>query len=168
MSTVSAPSPSTSCPNFDAIFTSAFQAYKKKTGKDITSHPLAAELETCHSPEAILTKAAVKVLTNGYSNAQRSLFIFFRPRQRHWACEYRTVILLIFQAAKDVNASREALIELFNRIGIFFRRLEIYIEVPPTTTMTEILVQIMVEVLMIVGMATNEVKSGILSESIAG
>jgi len=34
--------------------------------------------------------------------------------------------------------------------------------------MTEILVQIMVEVLVIVGMATKEVKSGRLSESIAG
>jgi len=72
-----------------------------------------------------------------------------------------------FQAAKDVSTSREALIELFNRIGFFFRRLEIYTEVPPTTAMTEMLVQIMVEVLMIVGMATKEAKSGILSESIA-
>jgi len=34
--------------------------------------------------------------------------------------------------------------------------------------MTEILVQIMVEVLMIVGMVTKEVKSGRTSESIAG
>jgi len=33
--------------------------------------------------------------------------------------------------------------------------------------MSEILVQIMVEVLMIVGMATKDVKSGRLSESIA-
>jgi len=73
----------------------------------------------------------------------------------------------IFQAAKDVSASRGALIELFNRIEPFFRRLEIYTEVRPTTAMTDMLVQIMVEVLMIVGMATEEVKSGILSESVA-
>ena len=72
-----------------------------------------------------------------------------------------------FQAAKDVRASREALMELFNRIEFFFRRLEIYTEVPPTMAMTEILVQIMVEVLVIVGMATKEVKSGRLSEWIA-
>ena len=73
----------------------------------------------------------------------------------------------IFQAVKDVSASREALIELFNQIELFFRRLEIYTEVRPTTAMTEILVQIMVEVLVIVGMATKEAKSGRLSESIA-
>jgi len=69
-----------------------------------------------------------------------------------------------FQAAKDVRASREALMELFNRIEFFFRRLEVYTEVPPTTAMTEMLVQIMVEVLMILGMATKEAKSGRSSE----
>ena len=50
----SIPSPSTSRSNLDSIFTSAFQAYKEKTGKDITSHPLAAEIQACHSPDAIL------------------------------------------------------------------------------------------------------------------
>ncbi|KAH9954714.1 hypothetical protein BC827DRAFT_930167 [Russula dissimulans] len=74
------------------------------------------------------------------------------------------LFLPILQAAKDVSASREALIELFSRIEFFFHRLEIYTEVPPTTAMTEILVQIMVEVLMIVGMATKEVKSGRLKK----
>ena len=50
----STPAPSTSCSNLDSIFSSAFQAYKKKTGKDITTLPLAAEIESCHSPDAIL------------------------------------------------------------------------------------------------------------------
>ena len=48
------PSPSTSCSNLDAIFNGALRAYKKKTGNDITSHPLAAELQSCDSPDAIL------------------------------------------------------------------------------------------------------------------
>jgi hypothetical protein len=51
----STPSPSTSRSNLDSIFNSALQAYKKKTGKDITSHPLANELQSCDSPDAILT-----------------------------------------------------------------------------------------------------------------
>jgi hypothetical protein len=50
----STPSPSTSCSNLDSIFNSALQAYKNKTGKDITSHPLATELQSCDSPDAIL------------------------------------------------------------------------------------------------------------------
>jgi len=50
----STPSQSTSCSNFHSIFNTALQAYKKKTGKDITSHPLAIELQSCDSPNAIL------------------------------------------------------------------------------------------------------------------
>ena len=50
-----APTTDTSRFNLDSIFGSAFQAYKKKTGKDITSHPLAIELQSCRSPDAILT-----------------------------------------------------------------------------------------------------------------
>ena len=48
------PSSSTSRLNLDAIFNAAIKAYNKKTGKDITSHPLATELQSCDSPDAIL------------------------------------------------------------------------------------------------------------------
>jgi hypothetical protein len=50
----SAPSTSTSRSNLDSFFNSTLQTYKKKTGKDITSHPLATELQSCNSPNAIL------------------------------------------------------------------------------------------------------------------
>jgi len=71
-----------------------------------------------------------------------------------------------FQAAKDVSTCQDKLVELFNRIGYFFRRLEIYIEVPPTTAMTDIIVEIMVKVITILGIATKEVQRGRLSEFI--
>lgn len=48
------PIPAISRSNLDSIFSSAFKAYKEKTGKDITSHPLAIEIQSCHSPDAIL------------------------------------------------------------------------------------------------------------------
>jgi len=48
------PSPSTSHSNLNSIFNAALRTYKKKTGKDITSHPLATELQSCDSPDAIL------------------------------------------------------------------------------------------------------------------
>ena len=54
--------------------------------------------------------------------------------------------------------------DLFNRIEYFFRRLEIYTEVPPTTVMTGIAVDIVAEVLSILGIATKEVKRGLMSE----
>jgi hypothetical protein len=66
--------------------------------------------------------------------------------------------------AKDVSASRDKLIDMFNRIERFFHRLEIYISITPTTAMTNVIVDIMVEVLTILGIATKEVKRGRFSE----
>ena len=47
---------------------------------------------------------------------------------------------------------------------MFFRRLEIYTEVPPTTEMMDIIIQIMIEVLSILGIATREIKQGRMSK----
>ena len=51
------------------------------------------------------------------------------------------------QAVKDARASEDALIDIFERIEMFFRRLETYTEVPSTAEMMDIIIQIMVEVL---------------------
>ena len=48
------PSQSTSRSKFDAIFNAALRSYKKKTGNDITSHPIATELQSCNSSDAVL------------------------------------------------------------------------------------------------------------------
>jgi hypothetical protein len=68
------------------------------------------------------------------------------------------------QAAKDVNASQDKLIDIFNRIERFFHRLEIYTGLTPTTAMRDIIIEIMVEVLKILAIATEEVNRGRLSE----
>jgi hypothetical protein len=47
---------------------------------------------------------------------------------------------------------------------MFFRRVEVYTEVPPTTEMMNIVIHIMVEVLSILGIATKEVKQGRISK----
>ena len=56
------------------------------------------------------------------------------------------------------------LLDIFGRIESFLRRLEIYTQVPPTTEMIDTIVQIMVEVLTILGIATKEIKQGRISE----
>jgi hypothetical protein len=56
--------------------------------------------------------------------------------------------------------------ELFSRIENFFRRLEIYTDVPPTAVITGIAVDIVVEVLSTLGIATKEVKRELMSELI--
>ena len=68
------------------------------------------------------------------------------------------------QAAKDVRASHETLLSIFGRIEMFFRRLEIYTDVPLTTEMTDVIIEIMAEVLSILGIATKEIKGGRTSE----
>jgi Na+-transporting methylmalonyl-CoA/oxaloacetate decarboxylase gamma subunit len=75
----------------------------------------------------------------------------------------RVMITPTSQAAKDTRASQDTLIDIFERIETFFRRLEIYTEVPSTMEMMDIIIQIMVEVLSILGIATREVKQGRLS-----
>jgi hypothetical protein len=70
------------------------------------------------------------------------------------------------QAAQAVNASQGVLVDLFERIENFFRRLEAYIELPPTEGMTDIIVKVMVEVLLILALATRKVKRGRISELI--
>ena len=52
---MSAPSTSTSQSNFLPIFNTALESYKRKTKKDLASHPLLSSLESCDSPKAVLT-----------------------------------------------------------------------------------------------------------------
>jgi hypothetical protein len=70
----------------------------------------------------------------------------------------------ISQAAKDARASQDTLIDIFERIEMFFRRLEIYTEVPLTSEMMDIFVRIMAEVLSILGIAMKEIKQGRMSK----
>ena len=47
---------------------------------------------------------------------------------------------------------------------MFFRRLDVYTGVPPTNEMMDLLIQIMAEVLSILGIATKEINQGRMSE----
>ena len=55
------PSISTSSKNFETIFSAALKVYKKQTKKDIASHPLATELQSCDSSSAILAVLRAQV-----------------------------------------------------------------------------------------------------------
>jgi hypothetical protein len=46
----------------------------------------------------------------------------------------------------------------------FLKRLETYTQVPPSTDMMDMMIQIMVEVLSILGIATKGIKQGRMSE----
>ncbi|KAH9055819.1 hypothetical protein EDB83DRAFT_1089076 [Lactarius deliciosus] len=172
------PPPTASSSNFEAIFRTAFKAYKKRTGHDITSHPLAAKLKTCNSPDTILVvlRAQVDEFDQSRRDDER-LTRWLNPTVNVLSAFSATLgegvglvlspakvifagfgVLLL--ASKDVAASHEVLIDIFERIENFFKRLEAYTEVPQTAAMTDVIVKIMVEVLSIFAIVTKEIKQG--------
>jgi len=47
--------------NFQLIFNNALKEYEKRTKKDLLAHPLAAQLQACDSPSAVLTVLQLQV-----------------------------------------------------------------------------------------------------------
>ena len=68
------------------------------------------------------------------------------------------------QTAKYVRYSYDSLIDIFECIESFTRRLKIYIEIQPTPALTETIVKIMVELFSVVVLTTEEMYQGKLSE----
>jgi hypothetical protein len=65
-----APSTSTSQSNFASIFNAALESYKHKTKKDLASHPLLPNLQSCQSPEAVLAVIREQVPGGGGASNQ--------------------------------------------------------------------------------------------------
>ena len=74
----------------------------------------------------------------------------------------------ISQATKDVDASQEILIDLFEHIGLFFRSLELYTEQTPSDAMTDMMVETMVKVLSVLATVTVGIKQKRRSQFIPG
>ena len=70
----------------------------------------------------------------------------------------------VSQTALDARAIQDTLVDVFERVGNVFRRLETHVEVPLTTEMVDIVIRIMVEVLSILAIAMKEIRHGPLSE----
>ncbi|KAF8496174.1 hypothetical protein F5888DRAFT_1835294 [Russula emetica] len=173
-----AQSAAASSSNFQVIISNALDTYRKRTKKDILIHPLAARLQACDTPAAILT--ILREQTDGLDQSQSSaerwskwldptvnvffafsatigagIGLIFSP-----ANVIFTGVGVLLSAAKDVRGSQNTILDIFERIEMFFRRLEVYTEVEPTPEMMDMMVQITVEVLSILGIATKEIKQG--------
>ncbi|KAH8980461.1 hypothetical protein EDB92DRAFT_1820544 [Lactarius akahatsu] len=178
MSQVPPASTSTSSTSFETVFGAALEGYKKQTKRDIISHPLAIQLQSCDSPSAILAVLRAQVqafdqsqiadekLTKWLDPTVNVLYAFsatlgegvgltFPPAKAIFAG-----IGVLLQAVKDVRVSQNALVDLFDRMEYFFMRLQKYIDIRPTAAMTDIIVKIMVEVISILGTVTKEIRQG--------
>ena len=64
------------------------------------------------------------------------------------------------------HAVRSAIADLFEGIKRFFTRLKIYVKLPPTEEMSEIIVDVMVHVLHVLALLTKEIEQGKISKLI--
>ncbi len=64
-----------------------------------------------------------------------------------------------------MSASHDALVELFEQIESFFKRLAVYTKIVLTAEMAEVFANIMAEILFILSIATKEVNRKRASES---
>ncbi|KAH9166450.1 hypothetical protein EDB89DRAFT_218396 [Lactarius sanguifluus] len=71
---------------------------------------------------------------------------------------------VLITAANGVSSSYDALVDLFECLGSFLKRLRVYSDVPLTPSMTEIVVKIMVELLSVFALATKQLKQGRFSK----
>ncbi|KAF8263115.1 hypothetical protein EI94DRAFT_1704258 [Lactarius quietus] len=165
------PAPSS---NFKSMLDAALAEYKKKTGNDLLSHWLASELKTCEDVDAILEILRDQAKAFERSDDQKLmrwidplvnvLFTFSNALGDGVSLAFPpakvifTGIGALLGAAKDVRSSHGAIIDLFERIESFFKRLEVYTQISLTTKMAEVLVKIVIELLSILSIATKEVK----------
>ena len=130
-----------------------------------------------------ILEAGVSLVCFGTFTSLRSALLFLCPRHSHLrasflpesASSFQCVSLLLLpcvghcntyvsQTAKDLRASQDTLVAIFDRIENFFQRLEIYTELEPTAGMMNIIIEIMAEVISVLGIATKEIKRGRISK----
>ena len=63
-----------------------------------------------------------------------------------------------------MTSSYDALLDLFEHLGSFVKRLDIYTNIPLTPIMTDNVVKIMVELLSVLSLATKQITQGRLSK----
>ncbi|KAH9046078.1 ankyrin repeat-containing domain protein [Lactarius hengduanensis] len=169
---------STQASTFKAIFDNALKDYENKTGTNLTAHPLADKLQTCDSPDAVLNVLQEHVRAYEESrNGDQRLTKLLDPTI-HILCLFSAVLgegvgmafgpaKLIFAGfsvllatAKASKAGHNALVDLFERVGFFLKRLNIYSGIPLTTEINEVFGKIIVEILSILALSTKEMERG--------
>jgi len=171
------PSPSES---FQLLFETALQDYEKQTGMKLIDHPLARRLETCDSVDSITSilqeqvqafrnfrgddgkvmkslKCAVHVLyTLSNSTAlSEGVGLPFPPAKAVFAS-----FAMLLAAAKDLSASYDTLVDLFESIEHFLSRLDIYTKIPLNKALKDVVIKIMVALLSTLAVATKQIKQG--------
>ncbi|KAH8986227.1 hypothetical protein EDB86DRAFT_2252988 [Lactarius hatsudake] len=167
--------------NFQLIL-DAVDKYVDQTGINLKENPFAAKINACDSPDAILLllQENLKVFKD-YRDQNRKFIDCLGPVVQ-FVHSFSGILgeaagLIPFQPAKlvfvgidvlfaavdGVSASYDALLELFECIGNFLKRLHVYTEIPLDPLMTDIVAKIMVELISILALAKKQVNRGRLN-----
>ncbi|KAH9176596.1 hypothetical protein EDB89DRAFT_78705 [Lactarius sanguifluus] len=169
---------------FRSLFETALQEYEKKAGTILLDNPITVKLQNCNSAEAINDVLQEQAQTFQKFRGNDGKFAKWLKRTVHVLHTLSTSsalgegvglpfppakaifagIGILLAAIKDVSASYDALVDLFESTENFLRRLDIYTKIPSTEVMTEIIVKILVELLSTLALATHQVKQGRLKK----
>ncbi|KAI0000815.1 hypothetical protein BJV74DRAFT_115934 [Russula compacta] len=172
-------------PELKSIFEAALSEFENRAGTNLAQHQFIDKLRRCESADSVIDflqeqaeafhkfrgedgkvmtwlKRTIHVLytlsTSGILGG--AIGLPFPPANAIFAG-----IAVLLSAIKDVSASYDAIVDLFESFESFLRRLDIYTKIPSTPTMTKIIVKILVELLSTIGLAIQQAKQGRLSES---
>ncbi|KAF8259585.1 hypothetical protein EI94DRAFT_1010410 [Lactarius quietus] len=161
----------------------AVDKYAEQTGINLKENPFAERVKTCDSPSAVLVLlqdnlkafkdfrdknrkfieciSPVVQFVHAFSGVlgEAAGLIPFQPTKLIFVG-----IDVLFTAADGVSASYDALLELFECIGNFVKRLHIYSEIPLETLMKDIVAKIMVELISILALAKKQIGRGRLKQ----
>jgi len=154
----------------------ALADYTKETGIDLSKNPFAAKFEQSNSPEAILQLLQEREKAfKQYRNDNRGLINCLNPAvnilhgfsgilgQAVGQIPFPPATILfagidtLLGAAIEVSSSYDALLDLFEYLGRFVKRLDIYTKIDLTPMMTDIIVKIMVQLLSVLSLATKQI-----------
>jgi hypothetical protein len=159
--------------SFQAILDKALADYCEQIGVELDKHPFIDELRGSDNVLKLLEDKANAF--KAYRDGNRKLIkwlspvvqvvhtlsgvlgqaVPFQPAQAIFAG-----VDVLITAADCVTSSYDALVDLFECIGNFLKRLRIYTDIPMTPSMTEIIAKIMVELLSVFALATKQIKQG--------
>ncbi|KAF8258919.1 hypothetical protein EI94DRAFT_1067454 [Lactarius quietus] len=168
----------TSPSNFQLII-DAFDDYAKQVGTDLTKNPLADALRASDSSNAVLELLQEKAHAfKDYRDGDRKLISWLKPVVQvvHGfsgvleqfislvpfppASAIFVSVDVLLTAAIGVSSSYDSLVDLFECLGNFLKRLEIYTAIPFTPLMVDIIVKMLVELLSVLALATKQIQQG--------
>ncbi|KAH9957511.1 hypothetical protein BC827DRAFT_1385527, partial [Russula dissimulans] len=172
-------------PELISLFQAALDEFEKKSGINLIQHQVFTKLMTCQSVVSVIDvlheqttafqssrgddhgklmkwiKRIVDILHTLSTNSilVGGVGLAFPPAKAVFSG-----IAILLSRIKDVSASHDALLDLFESFESFLGRLDTYTKIPLTTAMTEIVVKILIELLSTISLAIQHVQQGRLSE----